>query len=71
MNDFRTIHRFMPATEKCGTRTACGIGLLTRYGDLCEADDGGTVKVSDKGQPLDCKRCRFVLDRHHAKGPVA
>jgi hypothetical protein len=71
---FRTIHRFIPATTKHGIKTACGIKLLT--GPLVEdgnvvieaiTSDGGFVVISNKGKPFDCKRCRFILERHHAK----
>lgn len=66
----RTVHRFMPAAEKHGTKTACGIPLLCGF--LCDgeaigamADDGGVLAVSMKGKQFDCTRCRHVLETHH------
>ena len=76
MNDlssYRTVHRFLPATEKHDAKTACGIKLISTVPPLESepvvemlAADGGPIAVSEKGKKFDCKRCRLVLERHHA-----
>lgn len=71
-----TIHRFIPATEKHGPKTACGIGLdaLTIEppldGDLMRANDGGMIRVAHKGHVFDCKRCKAAID-NFLRGRIA
>ena len=63
---YQTIHRFIPATEKHGIKTACGIKLVRGVGNYF-ADDGRMIEISDKGQPFDCKRCLAVLETSTGK----
>jgi hypothetical protein len=71
MTDHHTIHRFIPATDKHGNKTACGIKVgeaqpVWSDDKFAPTDDGGAVYVRMKGKPFDCKRCRAVLEQHHA-----
>lgn len=59
-----SIHRFIPATEKHGPKTACGI-KLKRGKDGYRAWDGYKIETTDKGQTLDCPRCLRVLKLRH------
>lgn len=61
-----TIHRFIPASEKHGQKTACGIKLrFDGYQIYMQADDGGIIRVSAKGEHFDCPRCRNRLELRH------
>jgi hypothetical protein len=68
---YKTVHRFMPATERSGAMTACGIKLASSE-LFCSNpqqgrdEHGSLIAVSTKGQPFDCKPSRVVLERHHA-----
>ncbi len=68
-----TVHRFIPAADKHGAKTACGIKL---HNDVTSNEDGSVITgytddgthildLTGKGKPFDCKRCRAVLERHH------
>ncbi|WP_024517105.1 hypothetical protein [Bradyrhizobium sp. Tv2a-2] len=69
MTDPRTVHRFVPASDKHGNKTACGIML--RPGRL-QPEDPPIVEVLDeyesrllvakKGEPFDCKRCTATIE---------
>ena len=67
---YKTVHRFIPAIGlKHGDKTACGIELyLHATPEKAEwvALDGMVISLTEKGKPFDCKRCRVVLERHHA-----
>lgn len=64
MTDHRTTHRYIPEDDRGrhGAKTACGIKLLTLYGNNAEPEDGGqALRVSQRGEKLDCPRCLRVL----------
>ena len=68
MTDHRTIHRYIPAGDKQPAMTACGIRLLTLFGDNAEPVGGGhALRVSQRGEKLDCARC---LDRLRIRQPA-
>jgi hypothetical protein len=68
MTDHRTIHRLVPATEKHGHQTACGI-RVSEVGPewlekkVAKAEDGGFIKLTGKGEAFDCKRCTAVIEQ--------
>lgn len=56
-----SVHRFIPASEKHGPKTACGIRLF-RSPDGFVASGNYKAAFTEKGQPFDCERCRRVLE---------
>jgi hypothetical protein len=68
------VHRLIPPSDKHGTKTACGIGLVC----VLEGSEGALyaktdytcdlLTVSEKGKPFDCQRCNRVLLLRHANG---
>lgn len=66
-----TVHRVIPAGPRNELRTACRIKLAPTDipGCYSDADNGGLISVTERGQPFDCKRCnRVLLLRHENAG---
>ena len=65
MTDHCIVHRLIPPGAKHGAKTACGIKLIAVldgsriYG---KTPDGGSVILTEKGKPFDCRRCRDRLE---------